>query len=155
MSKEIERTREDKCMEVLDYALNTLKSIRTSIKDLGIIDRSEFYRELSVNKALCDHYARVKEDISDALFEEIIEIADTEEEGEEVEVTVSDDGVTTKTKRGDKLRQRQLRIDARKWVVAKMNPKKYGNKVDVTSDGEKIQAPAILTNNPLAQNDDE
>lgn len=154
MSKEIERTREDKCMEVLDYALNTLKSIRTSIKDLGIIDRSEFYRELAENKALCDHYARVKEDISDALFEEIIEIADTEEEGEEVEVTVSDDGVSTKTKRGDKLRQRQLRIDARKWVVAKMNPKKYGNKVDVTTDGEKIQAPAILTNNPLAQNED-
>lgn len=154
MSKEIERTSEDKCREVLDYALNTLKSIRTSIKDVGIISRAEFYRELSENKELCDHYARVKEDISDALFEEIIEIADTEEEGEEVEVTVSDDGVTTKTKRGDKLRQRQLKIDARKWVVAKMNPKKYGNKVDVTSDGEKIQAPAILTNNPLAQNDD-
>lgn len=154
MSKEIERTREDKCREVIDYALDTLKSIRTSIKDLGIIDRSEFYRELSVNKDLSDHYARVKEDISDALFEEIIEIADTEEEGEEVETITNGKRVTTIVRKNEKHRQRQLRIDARKWVVAKMNPKKYGNKVDVTSDGEKIQAPAILTNNPLEQNED-
>lgn len=154
MSKEIERTSEDKCREVLDYALNTLKSIRTSIKDVGIISRAEFYRELSENKVLCDHYARVKNDIADALFEEIIEIADTEEDGEETETITSGNKVTKIVRRNEKHRQRQLKIDARKWVVAKMNPKKYGNKVDVTSDGEKIQAPAILTNNPLAQNDD-
>lgn len=154
MSKEIERTREDKCREVIDYALETLKSMRTSLKEVGIINRTEFYRELSINEELCNHYARVKEDISDALFEEIIEIADTEEDGEETETITNGKRVTTIVRKNEKHRQRQLRIDARKWVVAKMNPKKYGNKVDVTSDGEKIQAPAILTNNPLAQNED-
>ena len=32
----------------------------------------------------------------------------------------------------------RLRVDARKWALSKMNPKKYGDKVDVTSGGEKI-----------------
>jgi hypothetical protein len=34
----------------------------------------------------------------------------------------------------------KLRIDTRKWILAKMNPKKYGDssKVDVTSGGDKI-----------------
>jgi hypothetical protein len=28
-------------------------------------------------------------------------------------------------------------VDARKWVAAKLKPKKYGDKIDVTSGGEK------------------
>jgi len=32
----------------------------------------------------------------------------------------------------------RLKVDARKWAAAKLLPKVYGDKVDVTSDGEKI-----------------
>ena len=40
--------------------------------------------------------------------------------------------------KADMIQHRRLQIDARKWVLAKMNPKKYGDKVDLTSDGEKL-----------------
>ena len=33
----------------------------------------------------------------------------------------------------------RLRVDARKWLLSKMNPKRFGDKVDVTTDGEKIK----------------
>ena len=73
------------------------------------------------------------------MFEEIIEIADTTEEG--VQIVEKSNGI--ETHRGDMTRHRQLKIDARKWVVSKMQPKKYGDKLDVTTDGDKIQTPII------------
>jgi hypothetical protein len=32
----------------------------------------------------------------------------------------------------------RLRVDARKWLLAKLQPKKYGEKIDITSDFEPI-----------------
>lgn len=32
----------------------------------------------------------------------------------------------------------RLKIDSKKWELSKMLPKKYGDKLDVTSDGEKV-----------------
>ena len=37
----------------------------------------------------------------------------------------------------------RIRIDTRKWIASKLKPKKYGDKVDVTTDGEKINTPVI------------
>jgi hypothetical protein len=33
----------------------------------------------------------------------------------------------------------RLRIDTRKWLLSKLEPKKYGDKVDVTSGNEPIK----------------
>ncbi len=41
---------------------------------------------------------------------------------------------------GEIMRDR-LRVDTRKWYLSKVLPKKFGEKVDVTTDGEKIQIP--------------
>jgi hypothetical protein len=35
----------------------------------------------------------------------------------------------------------KLRVEARKWIAAKLKPKKYGEKLDVTSAGEKLEKP--------------
>ena len=43
----------------------------------------------------------------------------------------------------------RLKVDAKKWKLAKMNPSKYGDRIDVTSDDKPIQAPPIFTKNPL------
>lgn len=39
----------------------------------------------------------------------------------------------------------RLIIDTRKWTASKLKPKKYGDKVDVTSDGEKLEGLVIVT----------
>lgn len=38
----------------------------------------------------------------------------------------------------------RLRVDARKWLASKVLPKQYGDRVDVTSGGEKIGPIAAL-----------
>lgn len=38
----------------------------------------------------------------------------------------------------------RLIIDTRKWTSSKLKPKKYGDKLDMTSGGEKIQTNTII-----------
>lgn len=56
-------------------------------------------------------YARARETQADAIFDEILEIAD--------EAT------------GETVNQARLRIDARKWMAGKLRPKKYGDKLAI------------------------
>ena len=37
-----------------------------------------------------------------------------------------------------KVQQNRLRVEARKWIASKLKPKKYGEKVDVTTDGKEM-----------------
>ena len=52
----------------------------------------------------------------------------------------------------------KVRIDARKWMLGKMQPKKYGDKLDVTTDGEKINNIPNVINvkivNPIEEDDE-
>ena len=50
----------------------------------------------------------------------------------------------------------RLKIDAKKWELGKLKPKKYGDKLDVTSAGEKIQStPSAINVRIIENNDDE
>lgn len=61
-------------------------------------------------------YARAKEQQSDLLVEQIKEIADTVEP------------------RRDEIEKAKLRLDARKFIAAKLKPKKYGDKPELFLD---------------------
>jgi hypothetical protein len=63
----------------------------------------------------------------EALADELMEIADTPEIG--VIKTVKPDG-SVEEKFADMLEHRRMRIDSRKWMLSKMLPKVYGEKVD-------------------------
>lgn len=116
------------------------KAIAESSKGLVKLckDNSDFpnpdtvYEWLKVKEGFSDKYARAREDQADFLADEIIEIADDS----------SNDTITTE-KFGDIenkewVNRSKLRVDARKWKASKLAPKKYGDKVDVTTGGEKI-----------------
>jgi len=48
----------------------------------------------------------------------------------------------------------RLRVDTRKWYLSKIMPKKYGDKLDLTSDYKPIQAPLLAKiNNNVRDND--
>lgn len=70
----------------------------------------------------------------DAIAEEALEIADTTQIGERTE----DSDTGCKIVREDMLGHRKLRIDTRLKLLAKWSPKRYGDKLDVTSDGEAV-----------------
>jgi hypothetical protein len=80
----------------------------------------------SPNHPLCDQYARAREIGYQLLADEIIEIADTPKLG--VETKTKEDG-SQETTEGDMLGHRKLQIDSRKWMLSKMLPKIYGDKI--------------------------
>lgn len=83
----------------------------------------QFLRWVSENEELSKQYEYAMEVRSHLLFDEIINIADS----------VEDDLITTEDGRevvnNGVIQRDRLRVDARKWVLSKMNPKKYGEKL--------------------------
>ena len=92
------------------------------------------YRWLTRFPDFCDMYTRAREDQADTLADEIQAIAD-----EMPMETTDKDGNT----RFDSayINWMRLRIDSRKWVAAKLKPRKYGDRVAVegTEDGPAIK----------------
>lgn len=76
-------------------------------------ERMHFYELVKENAELANRYARAKEAKAEALFDEIVEIADTELDSQKA----------------------RNRIDARKFSVSKMNPAQYGDNYNVNLNG--------------------
>jgi hypothetical protein len=76
------------------------------------------------------NYARAQEIRAEREFEEIKAIADNQEK----DVYYDKDG--NECVDHNVINRSRLMVDARKWRIAKMQPKKYGDKLDITS-GEK------------------
>ena len=74
------------------------------------------------DEAFVEQYVKAKAIQADQEFEEMKEIAETEED----------------------VNRARLIVDTMKWSLSKKLPKKYGDKIDVTSGGEKIQSNTII-----------
>lgn len=86
---------------------------------------SDFYEWLEADAEKKKRYACACEARADKLFDEILEIAD--KQGEDV---VEVDGQVYTNH--NVVNRSRLQVDARKWMLEKLNPKKYGNKVENT-----------------------
>lgn len=71
-----------------------------------------------LGKEFSDQYAQAQEQRADYYFDEMIEIAD--------EVPADKNAIAAA----------RLRIDTRKWIMGRMNPKKYSDRVNVDMSGE-------------------
>jgi hypothetical protein len=110
---------------------------------------STFYQWLDNNEDKAKQYARATEIRAEIIFDDILNIADDNVN----DTYTNDDGVELTNH--DVIQRARLKIDARKWVLSKLNPKKFGDKTDITSGGEKIQTNvAILNIDPLSDADD-
>lgn len=89
------------------------------------------------NPEFAKQYQKARDLGMDAIAEETLEIANTPLTGEETEtVTDSRLGTTEKIKRSDMLGHRKLQIWTRLQLLARWNPKKYGDKVTHLGDGD-------------------
>jgi hypothetical protein len=91
------------------------------------------YNWIAADDALAARIARARELGEDAIAQECLHIADTPMIGEETEE--SDDGF--KVKRGDMLGHRKLQIETRLKLLAKWNPRKWGDKIDMNHGGQE------------------
>jgi transposase-like protein len=102
-------------------------SMRQACRDAGI-DNGLVYRAIREDDAFGRQYARATEVRADAMFDEMLEIADTPVEGEtRKQLKDGTEEITVE----DMLGHRRLQVDTRKWALARMNPRKYGEKVQV------------------------
>lgn len=77
-------------------------------------------------KKRTEQYARACEIRQDFLFDEILDISD---DSVDDLLGVNEHGHRMENK--EFVNRSKLRVDARKWALSKMNPKKYGDKVDL------------------------
>jgi hypothetical protein len=78
------------------------------------------------------------------LADEIIEISDQDN----ADLTIVKDPRTGQQKliiNGEAIGRSKVRIDARRFVMAKLAPKTFGDKLDVTSDGKALQPANSVT----------
>ena len=99
------------------------ESLRSICTDRHMPEKTAVFRWLLANEAFANQYARARESQADSLFDDVLDIADTE----------------------DDPKKARVRIDARKWMAGKLRPKVYGDKIDVTSGGEAMKAPIFQT----------
>jgi len=100
------------------------ESLRAICRDDIIPPAGTILRWVTEKQAFREQYENAMEQRADGLFEEILEIAD------------ETDNDTVYTDQGDKpnsewISRSRLRVDARKWILSKMVPKKYGDRQTV------------------------
>lgn len=102
-----------------------LRRILPSMK----LANSTFYKWLDSDSSKEKRYARACEIRADAIFEDILEIAD--DSSQDVIETDLGDGVVASKMNAEFVQRSRLRVDARKWIASKLNPKKYGDRVEL------------------------
>lgn len=102
---------------------------------------STIFLWLSKHPSFSDNYAKAQSDRTNLLAEEILDIADNgtndwmERHGQDNEGWITN---------GEALQRSRLRVDTRKWLMAKMAPKKYGDSNTTTvqnPDGSNLMDP--------------
>lgn len=91
------------------------------------------YLWLNKHQEFVEMYTRAKEDSADVLAEEIIDIAD---DGlNDTYIKAGRDGDDEEVVNHDHINRSRLRVEARKWVAAKLKPRKYGDKITQEHSG--------------------
>jgi hypothetical protein len=124
--------------------LSVGKSLRQICSADEMPDRSTVFRWLEKHREFRDQYARAREAQTEYWADEILEIAD---DG-------SNDWMERQRHNGESetvvdhehINRSRLRVDSRKWLMSKLAPKKYGDKVDLQhtgADGGPVQIERI------------
>ncbi len=114
------------------------ESLRKICKDKDMPDRRiVHYWLLSENKKEFYHQYEIACNIrAENMFDGLTEIADLPDEKESPN-------------------RSRLRVDTRKWYLSKVLPKKYGDKLDLTSDNKPIPITNVLFSNNSNKEDTE
>ena len=121
-------------------------SLRLILRREDMPSSRTFFKWVDEDKEKVKEYERSLELRSEMLFDEIIEIADKQSED------VGEDENGNKVINHNIVQRNRLQIDARKWALSKMFPKKFGDKTIHSGDADNpIQTTfSILNIDPLS-----
>lgn len=125
-------------VQVIDYVCEELSNSSLGVKNIlasaphDMPTRKTVMLWLVEDESLCDTYTRAKDSQADYMAEEILDIADdssndymTRKRGDD-EIEVLD---------SEHVQRSKLRIESRKWLMSKLKPKKYGDRVNQVHEG--------------------
>jgi hypothetical protein len=102
-------------------------SLRQSSENANVKAQT-FLSWVDQDKDLSEQYARARSDMIDKIADDIIKIADEE-------MIPTGEGKVDNAM----VQKQKLRVDTRKWLLSKLAPKKYGDKLELTGD-EQVSA---------------
>lgn len=108
------------------------RSLRSVCLADDMPDKSSVFTWFRLHPEFLDQYTRAKEESSEAMYEEL---ADLGEEAIDLSQAVdpkASNAVVSAVK---------LKADNLKWMMSKMKPKKYGDKIDHTTNGKDLPSP--------------
>jgi len=110
------------------------QSLRKICTDESMPDKSTVFRWIARNCTFRDQYAQAKDQGAMVWAEEILDIAD---DGANDYMELLDESGDVKGYRlnGEHVQRSKLRVDSRKWLLSKLMPKKYGDKVQQELSG--------------------
>lgn len=116
-------------------------SLRSVCKEEGMPSGATVFKWMRDNEMFLKQYARAKEESADAMSEEILDISDNgsndwmeRNHGESISWVTN----------GEALQRSRLRVDTRKWIMSKMKPKKYGEKLELAGDKQNPLTISII-----------
>jgi hypothetical protein len=113
--------------EICETITCTSKGIKSLCKEIEHWpSHNSIYRWLSAHKEFSDLYARAKRQQIEVLVNEVLEIADDSSN----DSVINDDGKEVTDH--EHINRARLRIDTRKWLVAKLCPRLYGDMKDAS-----------------------
>lgn len=124
--------------------------MRSVSRDESMPSMATLFKWLREIPEFSQQYARAKEESADAMAEDILEIADNEVEQPLIVdgLPMQVDGKLVMVKDNVSVQHAKLRVDTRKWLMAKMKPKRYGEKVTnehTGTDGAPIEVESTLS----------
>lgn len=89
------------------------------------LSHSTFLRWVASDEELRDKYAQARENLIERMANELLEISDADPE-------ITGDG----KKDWAAIQKHKLQVDTRKWLLSKLAPRKYGDRIEVAGDAD-------------------
>ena len=100
---------------------------------------SSIYEHLIESKAFAEQYARAREAQMEAMSDEILDIADDTSRDTK---TIQRGDLEIEVENSEWINRCKLQVDTRKWLMGKLAPKKYGERITqehTGADGGPLQ----------------
>lgn len=125
---------EELCDEICDRMIDG-ESLREIARDERMPSMGTMMRWVGDSERFAEQYARARAMQAETYASEIIEIAE-DGTNDWMEKVNKDGEVVGWTVNGEAVQRSKLRIEARKWIMSKILPKRYGEKVEIEHRGE-------------------
>ena len=127
------------------------ESLRRICLDPALPASSTIYEHLIESKEFAEQYARAREAQMEAMSDEILDIADDTSRDTK---TIMRGDLEIEVENAEWINRCRLQVDTRKWLMGKVAPKKYGDRVHnehTGPEGGAIQIVSTIPRPPKAE----